>query len=101
MFNRNVHFPTGSDDCLVKLWNLDISDFIGNLEGHTSPVTSVAVAAQEAFAVSGAEDRTVKVWSIMISCVITDYKVCWPQARYEGPKIWRTTSAFFELLGIA
>ena len=65
----------GCSDHVVKLWNLDICDFSADLIGHEGPVTSVALAGDEAFAVSGSEDKTVKVWSIMMGCVITDYKV--------------------------
>ena len=73
---HNMLCYAGSKDGMVKLWNLDISDLIANLEGHSAPITCVAIAAQEAFAVSGSRDKTVKVWSIMMSIVITDYKVC-------------------------
>ena len=67
--------PAGGHDNTVKLWNLDISDFSQNLVGHEGPVTCVSIADDEAFAVSGSEDKTVKVWSIMMGCVITDYMV--------------------------
>ena len=60
---------------MLKVWNLDISDFSENFEGHDAAVTCLAMADDEAFVVSGSEDTTVKVWSIMMGCVITDYKV--------------------------
>jgi WD40 repeat protein len=64
---------------VVKLWNMEISDFAGSLVGHYAQVTCVALAEDEAFAVSGAEDTTIKVWSVIMGCVITDYRVSlWP-----------------------
>ena len=61
---------------MAKLWNLDICDFSVSLKGHTRPITCVDVADDEVFAVTGSEDNTVKVWSVIMACVITDYVVC-------------------------
>ena len=52
-----------------------MSDFNENLVGHEAAVTCVALANEMAFAVSGSEDKSVKVWSIMLGMVVTDYKV--------------------------
>ena len=60
---------------LVKIWNLEVGDFSENLRGHDSAITCVDLAGDEAFAVSGSEDKTVKIWSVIMGCVITDYKV--------------------------
>ena len=60
---------------MVKLWNLDISDFLENLTGHDAAVTCVALGDNEEFAVSGSDDCAVKVWSVNMSCVITNYTV--------------------------
>jgi len=66
----------GSEDGLVKLWNLEISDFTANLRGHQGTVSCVDIAPDEAFVVSGSSsDRSVKIWSIIMSCIITDYRV--------------------------
>ncbi|KAK2192264.1 hypothetical protein NP493_35g01041 [Ridgeia piscesae] len=64
---------TGSKDKVVKLWNLDISDFLENLKGHEAAVTCVAMGDNEEFAASGSDDCTVKVWSVIMGCVITNY----------------------------
>ena len=66
---------TGSKDKVVKLWNLDISDFLENLKGHEAAVTCVAMGDNEEFAASGSDDCTVKVWSVIMGCVITNYTV--------------------------
>lgn len=65
----------GSEDGLVKLWNLDISDFTSNLKSHLGPVLCIDMASDDAFVASGSSDMTVKVWSITMACVITDYRV--------------------------
>jgi len=66
----------GSEDGMVKLWNLEISDFTANLRGHQGTVSCVDIAPDEAFVVSGSSsDRSVKIWSIIMSCIITDYRV--------------------------
>jgi WD40 repeat protein len=65
----------GSEDGLVKLWNLEISDFTSNLKRHIGPVLCVDMASDDAFVASGSADMTVKVWSVTMACVITDYKV--------------------------
>ena len=66
---------SGSKDTVAKLWNLDICDFSVSLKGHSAPITCADVADDEVFAVTGSEDTTVKVWSVIMACVITDYMV--------------------------
>ena len=76
MFHRmmNISCAGGHDNC-VKLWNLEISDLAVSLDGHKAPVTCVALSSDDSFALSGSEDTTVKAWSIVMGCVITDYTV--------------------------
>ena len=69
-------FPEGSEDSLVKMWNLEICDLVANLRGHEGCVSCVDISPDEAFVVSGSSsDRSVKIWSITMGCVITDYRV--------------------------
>jgi len=77
----------GSEDAVVKLWNLEISDFAANLRGHDGPVTCVDISVDEAFVASGSSDRSVKIWSVTMTCVITDYRVriCRITARLPCP----------------
>ncbi|XP_053393326.1 protein qui-1-like [Mercenaria mercenaria] len=65
---------SGSQDGLLKTWNLDISDFSENFAGHTAAVTCLDLASDNSFAVSGSSDKTLKVWSITMATVITNYK---------------------------
>ena len=60
----------------MKLWNLEISDFTANLRGHEGAVSCVDISPDEAFVVSGSSsDRSVKIWSVTVTCIITDYRV--------------------------
>jgi len=60
----------------VKLWNLEICDLTANLRAHEGCVSCVDISPDEAFVVSGSSsDRSVKIWSITMAYVITDYRV--------------------------
>ena len=69
-----LYIPGGSDS-VVKLWSIDVCVTSADLEGHVAPITCVALARDEAFALSGSEDKTVKIWNIFSSSVIINYKV--------------------------
>ena len=44
---------TGSDDCTLKLWNLELCQVTQIFYDHTKPITCVALADDNSFAVSG------------------------------------------------
>jgi len=76
VFLRYPRVAEGSEDGLAKLWNLEICDLMANLRGHEGCVSCVDISPDEAFVVSGSSsDRSVKIWSITMACVITDYRV--------------------------
>ena len=66
---------SGSDDGLLKSWNLDICDFADNFVGHAGPVTCLAISSDHSFAISGSVDATLKVWSLILATIITNYRV--------------------------
>ncbi|HEY8210134.1 MAG TPA: hypothetical protein VIG99_21760, partial [Myxococcaceae bacterium] len=46
------------------VWDVETGRERRTLEGHTAPVTAVALSADGATAISGSSDRTVKVWDV-------------------------------------
>ena len=63
---------TGAQDCLVRTWALATSAVTRELPGHTSPVSCVRLLGT--LLVSGAADKTCRVWSIAAKegqCVTT------------------------------
>ena len=55
------HIVSGSDDTLVKVWNVASSRNSGTMKGHTGPVVSVSVL--DNIILSSSSDGTVKTWS--------------------------------------
>eukprot|EP00842_Homolaphlyctis_polyrhiza_P003866 jgi/Hompol1/4480/HPOL_003675-RA len=65
---------TGSKDHSATIWKLDMSQsrledrykIVANCTGHTEPVTAVTFSrhAAKLFAVTGSQDRTIKVWDL-------------------------------------
>ena len=75
LISRLISTP-GSADGLLKSWNLDICDFADNFVGHSGTVTCLAISGDNSFAVSGSVDTTLKVWSLILATIITNYRVC-------------------------
>ena len=73
--NNSVFVFLGSADGLLKSWNLDICDFADNFVGHTGAITCLAISSDHSFAISGSVDTTLKVWSLILATIITNYKV--------------------------
>ena len=48
----------------LKLWDLADGRCLRSLEGHTSYVNSVALSPDGRFALSGSDDRTLKLWAL-------------------------------------
>lgn len=48
----------------IKIWRLNTGRELCTLQGHTRPVTAVALATHPPLLVSGSDDRTLRVWGI-------------------------------------
>jgi len=53
-----------SDDKTVKLWEVNRQQFKFSLTGHTNWVRSVRLSPDSRLAVSGGDDKVVKLWDL-------------------------------------
>ncbi|EGG22913.1 WD40 repeat-containing protein [Cavenderia fasciculata] len=53
---------SGGQDKIIKLWDLNSGDCIGDLQGHSGPVRSMTVHTASGLLFSGGSDRVVKIW---------------------------------------
>ncbi|MEW6349454.1 MAG: protein kinase [Thermodesulfobacteriota bacterium] len=60
---RNV-WVSGSDDCSLRLWDLDSQECLGVLEGHSSPVRSVSVFPNASMIASGGTGGSARLWGL-------------------------------------
>lgn len=60
---------SGSEDGLIRMWNLDSGQF-RPLAGHQAAVYAVAISAEQNMIVSGSQDKTVKIWDMQSGVLI-------------------------------
>lgn len=60
--NSNVYLASGSDDNMVKIWDLETKAVIHTLEGHTDNITAVLFHPVLPLLVSASEDGTCRFW---------------------------------------
>ncbi len=58
------HALSVSDDCMLKVWDLDNGQELGTLSGHTDGVYRVAVTPNGHYALSASDDHTLRVWDL-------------------------------------
>ncbi len=66
------HVVSGSDDCMVRVWDLLTGETTCTLEGHSESVTAVAVLP-DGRVVSGSVDRNLRAWDLAIgetTCIL-------------------------------
>lgn len=64
-FASNKFLVSGSQDCNVYLWSLDLLSLLAIYKAHAFPVWCVDVAPNDFFFASGAADRQAIVWSVV------------------------------------
>ena len=63
---------SGSEDNMIKVWDVPTGACVQTLEGHPYWVNSVCVSADGSRLFSGSDDNTIKVWDVATgACVQT------------------------------
>lgn len=57
---------SGSNDCTLKLWDLNTGEEIATLRGHTGGINVLAADPGAKWFASGAEDGTVRIWDTIL-----------------------------------
>jgi WD40 repeat protein len=65
---------SGSQDKTIKLWNLETSQEIKTLSGHSDHICSVAYSPNGQILASASKDKTVKLWSVASGKEISSVK---------------------------
>ena len=55
---------SGSDDHILRVWDIESGEELRTLEGHTDSVSAVAVTPDGKHAISASWDKTLRVWDI-------------------------------------
>lgn len=59
----------------VQIWQLNTPQMTATFEEHTSAVTCISFSPNGEFFASGAEDKTVIVYNLVFSLIVTTFKV--------------------------
>jgi hypothetical protein len=61
-----------ADGPALRLWDLETSETLNRLEGHTAGVTALALIGGRQ-ALSGARDKTLRLWDLSTGCVLRTF----------------------------
>lgn len=70
---ENKWFATGSNDRIIKIWDLASGTLKLSLTGHISPVRGLEVSPRQPYLFSCGEDKTVKCWDLEYNKVVRHY----------------------------
>lgn len=59
----------------IQIWQINVPQMTQTFDEHTGAVTCVSFSPNCEFFASGAEDKTVIVWNLVFSLVVTTFKV--------------------------
>ena len=69
----NEWFASGSNDRIIKIWDLATGKLKLSLTGHISGVRGVAISARQPYLFSCGEDKQVKCWDLEYNKVVRHY----------------------------
>lgn len=69
----NEWFATGSNDRIIKIWDLGSGTLKLSLTGHISAVRGLAISSRQPYLFSCGEDKQVKCWDLEYNKVIRHY----------------------------
>jgi WD40 repeat protein len=75
---------SGSEDCQIKVWNVETGNCSNTLKGHKSRIQSVAFSPKNSVLASGSYDETVKIWDLESGDCLQSLQ---PSRLYEGMNI--------------
>ncbi|XP_015729167.1 katanin p80 WD40 repeat-containing subunit B1 isoform X1 [Coturnix japonica] len=55
---------TGGDDCRVNVWSVNKPNCVMSLTGHTTPIESLQISANEELIVAGSQSGSIRVWDL-------------------------------------
>lgn len=61
---NSQYLASASNDCTIKVWDLNAGTLKHTLSGHIDPVNTIAVTSDGKYVISGSDDCTVKIWDI-------------------------------------
>ena len=73
-----VFLISGSEDCTIKLWDVQTGGVVRTFLGHCEAVVDVCISADSSMIASGSDDRTVRLWNVQTGeccCVIEHQEI--------------------------
>lgn len=59
----------------IQIWQINVPQMTQTFQEHTGAVTCVSFSPNSEFFASGSDDKTVIVWNLVFSLVVTTFKV--------------------------
>lgn len=81
----------------IQIWQINVPQMTQTFEGHTGAVTCLSFSPNSEFLASGAEDKTVIVWNVVMGLSSTTFKVIFRKTLLNSLIILSFSFPFFLL----